>query len=123
MRKEVYNKLFVSALALTLLAAGCRQRPGGNEKEKAHQTHRHAHEHQGKMDTGLVLNNGERWITDNSTRRGMGRIEQIVERFGRLKTSPDIQEYRMLGENIQKEVDSIISACSMKGKGHEILHR
>ncbi|MEY8847935.1 hypothetical protein AB9K26_03930 [Psychroserpens sp. XS_ASV72] len=65
---------------------------------------------------GLALNNGEKWIVNEETHKGMMRIDSI------LKASTETTDVKTLGNALSKQTSYIIKNCDMKGDPHDQLH-
>ena len=96
-----------------------------NEKQQEHQ-HENKQENlemkEEKIETALVLNNGEKWPADDATRSTFSKMESELKTFAENTTEPKIKDYNALGENLQKELDILFKTCSMDGEAHEQLH-
>ena len=71
------------------------------------------------MQEPLELNNGEKWTVIESMIVYIRAMEKDVATF---ESSPE-KDYPMLAEKLQKNVDLLISNCTMSGKAHNELHK
>ena len=70
----------------------------------------------------LILNDGAKWKSDESTFAGMKRLELTLYNFGENTSEPTLADYNNLGEMLANIDKDIISQCSMDGKDHDQLH-
>src|ERR1019366_6753705 len=70
----------------------------------------------------LVLNNGAKWKTDNTTNFNVSNLKAIVEKFNH-GTKPSLQQYSKVAEELQHGLDKLISECKMHGAEHTALHQ
>lgn len=67
----------------------------------------------------LELNDGQKWEANIETTNGVNKMLEIVAQNiedGRLS------HYAAMGEQLNIELNTIFSSCTMKGKAHEQLH-
>lgn len=69
------------------------------------------------QDSGLTLDEGRRWETDQHTASAVKAMQEAVVKF--QETDGD---YAALGAALQKELDGLIRGCRMTGAAHEQLH-
>lgn len=77
----------------------------------------HADEHAGN----LMLNNGAKWQTDESTRTHAAKLTTEVNAFN-AKTNAGVKDYQVFAVDMQNELNSLVSDCKMKGEDHDALH-
>lgn len=75
----------------------------------------HTH-HQGA--TELVLNEGERWTTDESLRVAMERLHSLVTHAARGHVPPE-----MLAERIGEEMQYMVEHCKLPADADTELHK
>lgn len=72
--------------------------------------------------TGLFLNNGAKWNTDESTRNHVQTISTIIDNFNK-KPNANVTEYHSFASELENEVNTLIKDCNMTGPDHEALHQ
>jgi hypothetical protein len=100
--------LFLSLLAVTVLAAGC----GKADHHESHGEHDHA------PGGELRLDDGKKWPADNHTRESMESIRRSLSEAGESAS----QERRGLSTQLKQQVDELIRGCTMTGDAHNQLH-
>lgn len=66
----------------------------------------------------LNLNNGEKWIANFETHKGVKIMDSIISDFKK----GEHKDYTHLGEKLSEQTSYIIKNCSMKGEPHDQLH-
>jgi len=66
----------------------------------------------------LKLNNGEKWIANPETHKGVEIMGSIISAFKK----EEHKNYKNLGETLSKQTSYIIKNCSMTGEPHDQLH-
>ncbi|CAN5745022.1 hypothetical protein BH10BAC3_BH10BAC3_09080 [soil metagenome] len=115
----------VIILALAPLVFSCKS--SGDKTVKTvdtaitekHQEHESDHEEAGA--SALSLNNGAKWQTDESTRTHVSGLMDSLHAFN-AKPKADHNAYNAFALSMQREMDSLIKDCKMKGPDHEALH-
>lgn len=79
----------------------------------------HQHETQG---SSLQLNHGQKWQTDQHTYHSIQLMESSVEKFQEA-SSPSPEVYQKLGDELGKQLKTLIAGCTMEGAAHTQLHR
>ena len=110
---EIYNmknniKFSILIIAAALIAA-CNS---PTEKQKISESGEAITQH-------VSLNNGEKWKANPETDSGIAKMKELVNRF---IGNEDINAYHDLRAGLEKEFNTIIEKCSMKGEAHEQLH-
>ena len=110
---EIYNmknniKLSLLIIAAALIAA-CNS---STEKQKISESGEAITQH-------VSLNNGEKWKANPETDSGIATMKELVNRF---TGNENINAYHDLRLELEKEFNTIIEKCSMKGETHEQLH-
>lgn len=108
----------ISLLAISLFLFSC----GNNANEKSQeQTEAVTHEeHQHHTETNaLELNNGKKWKVNDEMVPAIRAMEKDINTFA----NSEQKDYRSLAEKLQKNIDVLISSCTMKGKAHDELHK
>ena len=70
----------------------------------------------------LTLNGDAKWKSDSSTNDNLVDMKTIADNF-RILPFPALTEYQMLGNDLQKQIDKMVSQCKMTGPDHEELHK
>ncbi|PKL78605.1 MAG: hypothetical protein CVV25_10860 [Ignavibacteriae bacterium HGW-Ignavibacteriae-4] len=122
-------KYIIGLLTAGLLLFGC-SKEGGKDHGDAHGMHEHpddhtghgheGHEGHGQNDhstvTGIMLNNGQKWIADKHTN---DKVSQMKKEIADYKDSKD---YAKLTTNLEADVNELIKGCTMDGEPHNQLH-
>ncbi len=107
------KKIIFLLTCITFLFA-FNQNPNKVETEE-HDSHGHA------QSTGLSLNNGAKWKADSITTSNVRDLRTIADNF-RIQPFPSINEYQILGNDLNKGLNKMIQECKMTGPDHEALH-
>lgn len=83
--------------------------------------HVNAEEH-AEATSGLSLNNGAKWKTDESTRNHVQKVSVTIDSFNK-KSNPDVSEYQLFAAEMETEVNALIKDCRMTGPDHDALHQ
>lgn len=120
--------LIVVVITLSFLV-GCGQNEQNNsqkqssEKDSQPQQKKEAKQHEADTDgTTLQLNDGQKWETDLSTRKGMQTIDSLITAYDQ-RQALDSTGYKKLGEQLKSEMQTIHQECSMEGPSHKELHK
>ncbi len=71
-------------------------------------------------DTGEIgLNNGEKWQVNTEMMPPIEASKSLVLEFA----GENLEDYQKLGANLNEKIQDLISSCTMKGKGHDELHK
>lgn len=81
----------------------------------------HAGDHHEEHTSGLSLNNGAKWQADESTRIHAAKLNAEIRMFNKIENA-DVTAYQTFAADIQKELNSLVSGCKMKGADHDALH-
>ena len=107
MKKIIITAICFSAISSTSLAFVPQT------SDHSHGAHHHAlNKHE------LTLNEGQKWQMDEHTRK---MSKQMKSTFFSADHS-DLKSLKSLGSNLQSQLDSLISGCTMTGKAHDQLH-
>ena len=74
--------------------------------------------HEAQADA-VTLVNGEKWKANFATTKG---ILNMIDLIDTVNEESGIDDYRKLGENLQKEFQHIFQRCDMTGEAHNQLH-
>lgn len=84
--------------------------------------HVHGHEH---ADTAqmLVLDNGEKWATDQALRDSMTRIRASIDlNLQAIHDAKQAAPYEALGREIETQIANIVQNCKLEPAADEVLH-
>jgi hypothetical protein len=70
------------------------------------------------MDT-IVLNDGAKWVVDAPMMEEIKAMEDAVNSF----KSQDVKDFEALAELLGGHIGSLTANCTMKGQGHDELHK
>ncbi|HYK56544.1 MAG TPA: hypothetical protein VEV15_08680, partial [Flavisolibacter sp.] len=91
-----------------------------NKKEEATTFEDHASPHEEARAT-LILNNGAKWKSDESTNSNVAQLKAVTSRFHENKNK-SLADYITAGNELQTGVDKMIKECRMQGADHDALH-
>jgi hypothetical protein len=102
------NKFILAGAVFLLLS--CSNNSGGKEEEVRANKTTELENHK------LELNNGNKWKLDEGTRKNIAPIKLLLK-------DTTISDFQKLAVKLQKQTDTLVSECKMKGDDHEALHR
>ena len=70
-------------------------------------------------ESGLELNDGQRWKANPETTQGVNNMIQLVNSF---TATEDTVAYNTLTDSLESEFTFIFQKCTMKGEAHDQLH-
>lgn len=113
---------YLLPLATTLFLYSCcgdesTENPVESKEEKTEATHE-GHEHAEEA-AALILNDGEKWKINEEMMPPLTNIAMHINDFNVANK----QDYSLLASNLQEDINSLISSCSMTGKSHDELHK
>lgn len=114
------NLKFYIAAIMPLMLFSCNE-ANETKKDKMTEYLQPAHKHE-ENETGLSLNNGEKWQTDESTKGHVVKLDSILAGF-RNTGKDDVENYKILADELQAELNVLVADCKMKGPDHEALHQ
>lgn len=122
-------KYLIAVAILLSSLAGCGQNEQNNSQKqnseqpsKVHQK-KEAKQHKAEKDgKTLQLNDGQKWETDLSTRKGMHNIDSLLTTYDQ-RQALNSTDYKRVGEQLKSEMQRIHQKCSMEGQSHEELHK
>lgn len=71
----------------------------------------------------IILNNGEKWKVDEHMLRFIRTIETDVVKFSSFEGEKKLPDYISLSAQIEMNLDSLTSNCTMTGQAHDELHK
>ncbi len=104
---------YITVIAAFLLITSCVNQ--GSEK-KTGKEEKNIHKAQSEV---VTLDNGEKWKANFATTKGIMNMKYLVET---INEESNIDDYRKLSENLQKEFQHIFQRCDMTGEAHNQLH-
>ena len=78
-------------------------------------------DHAQEDNVALTLNNGAKWKADSITNHNVVNLKTIADNF-RIKPFPSMDDYQILGGDLQNGLNKMIQECKMSGPDHEALH-
>jgi len=111
-------KTIIIILVGSILLFSCNNATKEQEKGKT-EIVAQEQEHQYDENETIELNNGEKWKVDENMITHIRNMENDLSNF----KGTTLKEYKILSENLQKNVDLLTSNCTMKGKAHDELHK
>jgi len=107
---------FILLTTLVVVSVSCRQTTQKQSKETASsdsaQTNA-ANPYQ------IALNNGEKWKVDAPMMQTIRKMEQAINTFDSSSTD----SYKTLAMQLQADIETLTNGCTMKGQGHDELHK
>jgi len=113
------SELFIKMILLVLFA--CQSGSHQKDHDLSSEKENHSSPEENTLKDHLTLNNGQKWITDESTRKNVEEMQEIVEALEK-EGIHTVDEYNEAGKKIQNSADKLIQGCRMSGKEHEMLH-
>lgn len=101
----------------TFVFYGCSNPEVSTGSKDSMATENHIEQH-----SGLSLNNGAKWQTDESTRSHFQKASSILDKF-KQNENPDTSDYKSVAQEMQNELDGLIKDCRMTGPDHDALHK
>ena len=83
-----------------------------NQEAESHEGHHHG-------DEPISLNNGEKWSVNEEMMIHVQSMEREINSFDPKSEN----DYKVLAKNIDKNIDLLVSSCTMKGQSHDELHK
>jgi|SRR5690606_6437556 len=112
MKRKWLGMVLAGAMAVGSLA--------GAPAHAADHAHEHAHADTTQM---LVLNNGEKWASDQALRDSMTKIrESIGANLPAIHDAKQTAPYEALGREIEAQVANIVQNCKLEPAADEVLH-
>lgn len=112
--------LVLGAAFLFISAQACNQNTKEHQHDRA-EAEDHHHAHEGDVSDMLTLNNGSKWLADESTNNNASILISIGEEFSK-DADKTLEDYRTFGNDINAAINVMIKECSMEGKADEALH-
>jgi len=77
--------------------------------------------HEEASAAALSLNNGAKWKADTATNQRITDLRTIADNF-KIQPFPSLNEYSILGNDLNNALQKMIQECKMMGADHEALH-
>ncbi len=91
-----------------------------NQSSNKKETDEHA-VHENGASSELTLNNGAKWKADSITNHNVVDLKTIADNF-RIKPFPSLNEYQILGNDLNDGLNKMLRECKMSGPDHDALH-
>ena len=118
--KKITSNLFI--LAILFFAVSC----GNSTEQNLEHDHATEHEHttveaeENHHAKGeLVLDNGNRWIANIETTKGINNMIDLLTAFADMD---ELDAYKELKKQLETESTQIFQQCTMQGESHTQLH-
>ena len=106
------NKLKISTIVLSVFLLTSCNNKANEEATVAIETETHQH-----LDTQAIqLNDGKKWKVDDHMMVHFRNMEKAVN-------AADNENYQMLIDELASNINLLTSNCTMKGQGHDELHK
>ena len=113
---------FISIVTLSIFLFSCGNPPAEKVEEvkegKAEAVEQEEHQTEGETEA-LVLNDGEKWKVNEEMMPPITNIDMHIKDFN----VSNQKDYGLLAADLQENISSLISSCTMKGKSHDELHK
>ena len=109
------KKLFYLLAGVVILSA-CNE-SSNKTRSGEHTSHEHS-----VAGTALTLNNGAKWKADSITNHNVVNLKTFADNF-RLKPFPSVNDYQILGSDLNAGINKMIQECKMSGPDHDALHK
>lgn len=123
--KKVFYFLFSASVLFACNTNSGKIASTENPEEHSHDMKAPVAENAGpesRLSTGVPeLNNGAKWVADESTNHNVALLQSIVSTF-REKADPKPEDYGVFREEFTKGLNKMVQECKMKGADHDALH-
>lgn len=111
-RSKLSGFLLAGAMAVGSLA--------GTAAHASEHSHGHGHADTARM---VVLNNGEKWATDQALRDSMTQIRASIDlNLPAIYDAKQAAPYEALGREIERQIANIVQNCKLEPAADEVLH-
>ena len=111
-------------LFLSVLLFACNQNAETSVTDQ-HNGHEHAETEAVESHTAgegpLTLNNGAKWVSDESTDRNVAAMQQMAQQFKQTR-DPQVTDFTNAGNQLGEGLQKMITECKMQGPDHDALH-
>ncbi len=101
-----------------LIFGACTNTPESKNIGHLHETAHHDVNH-GTLSEVIELNNGSKWKADPEMFSHVEAMKKSVSTF----SGQSVEDYHVLAAELGDHTQQFISSCTMKGKGHDELHK
>ena len=121
------KRLIISSICTISIVYGCNDLEK-TENKKVADEQRHSSpipdksELQHKESDSIELNNGAKWKIVDGMMEHIGHMEHDIKSFSAVNHK-NLKEFLQLGAALQKNINLLISNCTMEGKAHDELHK
>lgn len=112
------NPITISLTAISLLLFACGNPSVEKSINQTDSITHEAHQHIAEIQT-IELNNGEKWKVDANMILTIRDMEKDIISF----STSEQKDYKSLAVKLQKNIETLTSNCTMKGKAHDELHK
>ncbi len=109
-------------IAFALVIAGCKETKKTEtplpEQHEQHEDSQKSSDLTNSWTEKIALDGDKKWIANKETNRGVIAMLSLIK----SDKSNTINEYKKLGAALNKEKNTIIKECTMKGLSHDNLH-
>lgn len=109
-----------SLMVVLFLACNNEKKMDSTNAAQNETTHEHSNAEEAP-NVGLALNNGSKWMTDESTWVHSASLNALVDDFQK-KEDRDLESYQVFAAAMQEELGGLVKDCKMKGANHDALH-
>lgn len=109
------NKLKITTIVLSaffLISCNDKVKTETTETVQTEEMHEHS---DGET---IHLNDGKKWKVDDNMMAHIRNMEKDVASFENEKS----EDYQVLADNLEKNLELLTSNCTMKGQAHDELH-
>ncbi len=93
----------------------------GDSHSHSSQQHASSHDTHASSTENLRLNGDDKWQMDGHTRK---MFAEMTARFQDINHSSLSQsQLKILGADLEKDLEKLIAGCTMEGEAHEELHK
>lgn len=84
----------------------------------------HGHAHHGGEPVRLTLNEGKKWVADDSLRQGMSRIRDLLgaELPATHSGKASAAQYQALAHKVNDQIAFMVKNCKLEPKADAVLH-
>ncbi len=110
----------VVILAIAVAMLSCSAEPKSQQSES--DPHLHGHDITGlagHSDLVISLDNGKRWKADAQMNQEVQSMKKTITAFDGNR----LEDYHVLGQKLNDHTHQLIASCTMKGQGHDELHK
>ncbi len=115
--KRFVKKIILTASIITAVITF--QACGSHDHETHDESAAAEHQDHGHDQAGLELNNGKKWIADESTNKNVAALKQII-----MESTPaSLEDFHNVAEQLKASIQNLVNECRMEGPDHDALHK